>query len=109
MATASPALTFTDAAVQRHHDCIVVTAHGDIDATNADQFAVYALSHIDTGLALTVDLRELKFFGTAGFSALHTINDRCAAADIRCDILASGAVARVIKICDPQGVLPVSG
>ena len=58
----------------------VITAHGELDASNAQDFVDYALrarrSHSSAWL---LDLSGVDFFGTAGFSALHTLNVRCAA------------------------------
>ncbi len=55
-----------------------------------------------------MDLRGLEFFGTAGFSALHTINVRCAGAGVRWAVVPSKAVSRLLRICDPDNALPVA-
>lgn len=91
-------------AATRQSSTTVVTAHGDLDAANAQQFADFALRH--TGQQLLLDLTGVEFFGTAGFSALHTLNVRCAGADIEWVLVPSPAVGRLLRICDPDATLP---
>ena len=50
----------------------VITAHGELDAANAQEFVDYALRHAAHIDRLVLDLTGVEFFGTAGFSALHT-------------------------------------
>ncbi|MGH3968330.1 MAG: STAS domain-containing protein, partial [Mycobacterium sp.] len=57
---------------------------------------------------LVVDLSGLEFFGTAGFSALHTINVRCAGTDVAWSLVPGRAVARLLRICDPDNTLPIA-
>ena len=57
----------------------IVTAHGELDAANADEFFSYAASHSGRMTQLVLDLTGVDFFGTSGFSALHSLNVRCAA------------------------------
>ena len=56
----------------------MISAHGELDAANAQEFVDYALRHADRIDCLVLDLPDVDFFGTAGFSALHTLNARCA-------------------------------
>jgi anti-anti-sigma factor len=84
----------------------VVTARGELDAANAQHFAAFALRH--AAGALVLDLTGVEFFGTAGFSALHTLNVRCAGADIDWILVPSAAVNRLLRICDPDATLPWS-
>ncbi len=56
----------------------VITAHGELDAANAQEFVDYALRHAAHTDRLVLDLTGVEFFGTAGFSALHSVNVRCA-------------------------------
>jgi 2-keto-3-deoxy-L-rhamnonate aldolase RhmA len=57
---------------------------------------------------LIIDLRGLDFFGTDGFSALHRVSVCCAHPGIRWAVVPSGAVSRVLRIGDPQGLLPAA-
>lgn len=85
----------------------VVTAHGEIDAVNAMDFVDYALRDVDQMTGLVIDLTGIKFFGSAGFSALDALNARCTADGINWAVAASRAVSRLLRICDPDSTLPV--
>jgi anti-anti-sigma factor len=86
----------------------VVSAHGDIDASNAGTLAEYTLGHVTGCRGLILDLRGLDFFGAKGFSALHKVSDGCARAGIGWALVPGAAVSRVLRICDPQGTLPAA-
>jgi anti-anti-sigma factor len=85
----------------------VIAAHGELDAANAQQFVDYALRHAPHMDRLVLDLTGVEFFGTAGFSALHTLNVRCAADKIEWAMAPSQAVTRLMRICDPDSTLPI--
>jgi anti-anti-sigma factor len=87
---------------------VVITADGELDAANALQLADYAQRCAAYAKSLILDLSGLEFFGTAGFSALHTINVRCVKADVHWTLVPSCAVSRLLRICDPDGVLPTA-
>ena len=87
----------------------VVTAHGEIDAANAQALVDYALRHGDRINRLVLDLSGVEFFGTSGFSALHTLNVRCAGESITWASVPSPAVTRLLRICDPDSLLPFFG
>jgi anti-anti-sigma factor len=87
---------------------LVITAHGELDASNANQLADYVQRCIAHSTSvIVVDLSGLEFFGTAGFSALHLINVRCAGAKLRWAAVPSNAVSRLLRICDPDYTLPL--
>ncbi len=85
-----------------------VSAHGELDAANADQLADYVRGCVAHCRLLTLDLSGLKFIGTAGFSVLHRINVVCSSADVHWAMVPSMAVSRLLRICDPDGVLPIA-
>ncbi|MDT5329726.1 MAG: hypothetical protein QOF31_1023 [Mycobacterium sp.] len=85
----------------------VITAHGELDAANAQEFVDYALRHAAHTDRLVLDLTGVEFFGTAGFSALHSVNVRCAAEKIEWAMAPSSAVTRLLRICDPDSALPI--
>ena len=87
---------------------IVVRAHGGIDASNADTLTEYALGHLLRCRELILDLRDLDFFGTEGFSALHRVSVCCARDATGWAVVSGQAVSRVLRICDPQGFLPAA-
>ncbi len=86
----------------------VITARGELDAANAQELVDYALRDLERTRRLALDLTGVDFFGTAGFSALHTLNVRCAAANVEWVLLASRAVDRLLRICDPDSALPIA-
>jgi len=57
---------------------------------------------------LIIDLSGLDFFGTDGFSALHRVSVCCARAGVGWAVVPSKAVSRVLRIGDPQGLLPAA-
>ncbi len=87
---------------------VVITAHGELDASNANQLADYVQQCAAHSKSIILNLSGLEFFGTAGFSALHTINVRCAGADVRWAVVPSKAVSRLLSICDPDHALPLA-
>lgn len=87
----------------------IVSAHGDIDATNVEAFTEYALGDVRRRRAMILDLRGVSFLGIEGFSALHRISVSCAAAETHWAMVPSPAVSRVLAICDPEGLLPCAG
>jgi anti-anti-sigma factor len=86
----------------------VVTAHGELDAANADQLAECVQRCVRYCRWLVVDLSGLEFIGTAGFSAPHRINVVCSAAEAHWAMVPSRAVSRLLAICDPDGTLPIT-
>jgi anti-anti-sigma factor len=86
----------------------VISAHGHIDASNADTLTEYTLGQLMRCRGLILDLRDLDFFGTEGFSALHRVSVCCAHAGIGWAVVPSEAVSRVMRIGDPQGLLPAA-
>jgi anti-anti-sigma factor len=86
----------------------VITASGELDAANSDELAACVQRGVDRSKRVVVDLRGLEFIGTAGFSALHRINVACSAAQARWAMVPSAAVARLLRLCDPDGTLPIT-
>ena len=88
--------------VMSHH-LLAVT-----DASNADTLTKYTLGHLTRCRGLILDLRDLDFFGTEGFSALHRVSVCCARAGIGWAVVSGEAVSRMLRIGDPQGLLPAA-
>jgi anti-anti-sigma factor len=86
----------------------VITVDGELDAANADQLAAYVQRSITHSRRVILDLRGLEFIGTAGFSALHRINVACSRAQVRWGMVSSPALSRLLRVCDPDGTLPVT-
>jgi anti-anti-sigma factor len=87
---------------------VVIRANGELDASNADQLADYVQRCAAHSESVIVDLSGLEFFGTAGFSALHTIDVRCAGVGVRWAVVPGKAVSRLLRICDPDSALPLA-
>ncbi|MHC9291468.1 STAS domain-containing protein [Mycobacterium sp. LTG2003] len=87
----------------------VISVHGEIDAANASGFTEYAMRHTAQANGLVLDLSGVAFFGTAGFSALKAIETRCSVGEVDWMLIPSNAVARLLRICDPDSRLRRSG
>ena len=87
---------------------LVVTAEGEVDACNARDLAEYVERSLGSCTRLIVDLRDLQFFGTPGFSMLHRVNVACSRRGTRWVVMPGREVARLLRICDPGGGLPVA-
>ena len=86
----------------------VISARGHIDASNADTLTEYTLGHLTGCRGLIIDLSSLDFFGTEAFSALHRISVCCARAGICWSVVPSEAVSRMLRIGDPESLLPTA-
>jgi|SRR5271166_532247 len=86
----------------------VVSAHGDIDKTNAHTLTEASLANLARCRGLILDLTRLEFFGAAGFSELHSISVSCARAGIGWALVPGAAVSVVLRVCDPDGFLPAA-
>jgi anti-anti-sigma factor len=87
---------------------VVLTVHGELDASNASQLADYFDLCMAHSTPLMLDLSRLEFFGTAGFSALHLINVKCARANLCWAVVPNNSVSRLLRICDPDNTLPLA-
>jgi anti-anti-sigma factor len=85
-----------------------IIVDGELDAANSDQLAVYVQRNVRRAKRVILDLRKLDFIGTAGFSALHRINVVCSGAQVNWAMVPSPAVSRLLRVCDPDGTLPVT-
>lgn len=81
---------------------------GEIDAANASDLSAYVETNLGDAGQLILDLRELTFFGTQGFSVLHRINVTCSRRGVTLVVVSGSEVDRILRICDPAGGLPVA-
>ncbi|OBF84524.1 sulfate transporter [Mycobacterium sp. 852002-51163_SCH5372311] len=86
----------------------VVTAHGEIDAANANQLTDYVQRALRGSKRMVLDLRSVDFIGTAGFSALHRINVVCSSVGAQWALIPGRAVNHLLRICDPDATLPTA-
>jgi anti-anti-sigma factor len=87
---------------------LVVTAEGEVDAANALSLGKHVEAELESTSRLVVDLRALDFFAVQGFSILHRINVMCSRHAVNWVVLAGTEVNRVLRVCDPDGGLPVA-
>src|ERR1700722_11475322 len=84
----------------------IVSAHGEIDITNARALSEYSLADLKRCRGLILDLTHLEFFGVEGFSALHRISVSCAHVQIYWALVPGAAVSIMLRVCDTDGLLP---
>jgi anti-anti-sigma factor len=94
--------------MQRDASGTLIAVDGELDAANADELASYVQRNVSRTNRVILDLRGLEFIGTAGFSALHRINVACSAAQVNWAMAPSPAVSRLLRVCDPDGTLPIT-
>jgi len=87
---------------------LVVSAEGEVDAANALSLGKHVEAELESTSRLVVDLRRLDFFAVQGFSILHRINVMCSRHAVNWVVLAGTEVNRVLRVCDPDGGLPVA-
>jgi anti-anti-sigma factor len=88
---------------------VVITAQGEFDASNAQELVDTSLALGDRVERLVLDMTDVDFFSTSGFSALHALNARCAGQCISWASVPGAAVTRLLTICDPDSALPFYG
>jgi anti-anti-sigma factor len=86
---------------------IQIAVCGEIDAVNGRALGYYIERHTGTSRQLILDLRPVDYFGSQGFTALYYASVHCARSDVDWIIVSSPPVQRVLRICDPDGELPV--
>lgn len=87
---------------------VLHTVEGEIDAANATRLFEFVEANLDSAQRLVLDMRQLNFFGTQGFSVLHRINVTCSRRGVNLVVLPGDEVNRLLRICDPAGGLPVA-
>lgn len=83
-----------------------INVRGEIDAVNEGELRDYVFSRAANCKTLILNLHEVSFFSTAGFSALLTIDAHCTRAGVNWMVIPSAAVSRVLDICDRQFTIP---
>lgn len=76
---------------------VVISAHGDIDASNARDLLDGVRDALGRHHGVIIDLSAVKFFGTEGLSVLDEINGALEQPD-RMAVVPSSAVARVLRL-----------
>lgn len=84
---------------------VLITTFGEIDAASAGNLCELLERQLSGYRQLVLDLSRLDFFGTAGYSVLHRIHSRCARAGIDWVLVPGPEVSRLLRVCDPDGIL----
>ena len=87
---------------------LLITATGDLDATNARALGRFVERHTGVSKQLVLDLSDVEFFGTEGFAALHYVSVHCARHDVDWLFIGGRPVRRIVAICDPDAELPLA-
>lgn len=87
---------------------VTVMVTGEVDATNAKEFAVAVCAAGAGASRVTLDVSGLEFMAFDGVAALHAINAHLTRADVPWCVLPGAAVSRVLGLCDPEHVIPVA-
>lgn len=85
---------------------VLIAAFGEIDAASAGALSARIEDHLGGYRQLVLDLSRLEFFGTAGYSVLHRVHSRCARAGVDWVLVPGPEVERLLRVCDPDGILP---
>lgn len=84
----------------------VISVEGELDAANSGQLADYLRHCADYCDWLVLDLDDLEFIGTAGFSILQTMSARCTKGAVYLALVPGVALSRLLQVCDPDSSLP---
>jgi len=88
---------------------VLITAEGEVDASNSGDMLRYVEENVAGYQQLVLDLSRLTFFGTDGFSALHTLDMRCSRRGIQWVVVPGAEAGRMLRVCDPEGLLTAAG
>ena len=91
-----------------HGSTTVVTATGEIDASNIHHLTDYTTHLLGAARPVVIDLAELDFLSAQGISELFDFDERCGAAGVQWALVPSHPVRRLLRICDLDGRLPVA-
>ena len=84
---------------------VLITASGDVDAASAGALHDGIERHLSGRCQMVLDFSRLDFFGTAGFSVLKSVGERCRHTGIDWVLVPGPEVQRLLRICDPDGTL----
>jgi anti-anti-sigma factor len=87
---------------------VLVAAFGEIDAASATDLSERIERHVGGYRQLVLDLSRLTFCGTAGYSVLHRVHSRCLRSAVDWVLVPGKEVERLLRVCDPDGILPTA-
>lgn len=85
-----------------------VSVCGEVDAANAKQFAHVIREAAGSSSGIVLDLSEVPFMAFDGVSALYAMSAHLLREGAKWCVVASPAVSRVLKLCDPEGLIPLA-
>ena len=86
---------------------IRIAITGDVDATNRQALGRFVERHTRACQQIIIDLSNVDFFGSQGFTVLYYISAHCARRDVDWVIIGNRVVHRILRICDGDAELPV--
>ncbi|OBF25376.1 hypothetical protein A5727_04375 [Mycobacterium sp. ACS4331] len=90
-------------------DTVAVSATGEIDAANVIAFEQCIRRAGRPNRRLVIDLGEVKFLGVQAGSMLAALYGDLELHRTECGVVASAAVRRTLRVCDPKGVIRTAG
>jgi anti-anti-sigma factor len=93
--------------VHARRQAIVLTASGEIDASNADNFSKTISQLTAEGDPLVVDLRAVDFCGVQALQVLVALDQECRDNGLAWALIAGRAVQALLRIGDVGAGLPV--
>lgn len=78
---------------------LVISVHGELDASNATRLADYVERHVAVSETLVVDTTACDFFGAPALAALHRVDRCCRASGVRWRLVVGPALRRVMRAC----------
>ncbi len=93
--------------VHARRQAIVLTASGEIDASNADNFSKTISRLTAEGDPLIVDLRAVDFCGVQALQVLVALDQECRDNGLTWALIAGRAVQALLRIGDVGAGLPV--
>ncbi|MDT5095249.1 MAG: hypothetical protein QOH60_4612 [Mycobacterium sp.] len=90
-------------------DLTVITIMGEIDASNVDDVSRHTRGLVPEGGALIVDLTATDFIAIDGLRMLFALCSQCARTDTKWTLVTTGAVSRLLRLADPDKLLPAVG
>jgi anti-anti-sigma factor len=86
-----------------------IAVRGEVDATNRHALGRFVERHTRVSKQFVLDLSDIDFFGSQGFTALYYVSVQCARRDVDWMIVGDRTVRRILRICDAEAALPVVG
>lgn len=93
--------------VHARRQAIVLTASGEIDASNADSFSKTIFRLTAEGDPLIVDLRAVDFCGVQGLQVLVALDEECRESGLAWALVAGRAMHALLRIGDASAAFPV--